>query len=190
MQSLNLKNYILFIIPFLLLSSCSGKLATVKEAGYEEYRIAELAVKHYVDKFNLKEMRLLEQPEAESMYISNWMDGFNEDSLNFKDIKFTFKSPVTKWKPKKMFKDKYLKRKLLMIEDFSKVPEVPLTADSSNTYYSLSNPAFSIDGNFAIIHVSHFSDMIMANLGEGAILVFKRKGNEWEYIGQFSTWIA
>ena len=121
--------------------------------------------------------------------IKRFMKGSPLDSIEFRDVPFQFHTKAaSKWSKSKV--GKCLSDKLLIIEDTEKVPTVlPWETDKIHLYISLSNPVFSVDGQYALIYIN-YSHNIPEPPAEGYIYVFKKQDTEWVQIAKILTTIS
>jgi hypothetical protein len=157
-----------------------GSSTFSKNTESQEYQIAGLALEHF-QKFNL-----LEKPNNEN--ILNYLNGFEYKSFPL-NTKFAFSNHLTnKWNLTNSRWDKDLKEKINIIKNFDAVPKVSLSNhEKAEAYISLSNPAFSKGGDYAIIHANYFFNMIMTE-SYGYLLIFQKIRNRWSYIDKFETY--
>lgn len=167
---------VLFIIS---LGSCSHKI-NKREQLKNEYEIVQLALNH----FKRDEIRLLEIPYNSN--IEGLMRGFSVDSLNLESYTFTFANNKTdKWSIKNNVFSNTLKNKITIIENPDRIEEVSFyTPEKAKEFTRLSNVAFSINNEYALLYIGHFSNMYMGP-SEGYIMIFKFENNKWNYIMKF-----
>lgn len=175
------------ILYFIFIVSLTGYSQEKKD-----YEVAQKAL-FQLDKY--QEFRLLGSPN--NRYIDKCLNGFyahstyGNDVLDFRNFKFSYNSkPVLNWDNKAKCWGKTLSDKISIIDDFSKVPKVSLLdMQKANTYIALSNPAFSEDGNYAIIVYEVFTNIDGGDV-EGVVLIFKKEKGEWVYLHQFTGYIS
>ncbi|QYJ68868.1 hypothetical protein [Flavobacterium litorale] len=184
MQLNTIKHITLLFFVSIIVLGCSSTKKENKVA--ENYEIAQLALK-YIE--NYEKFRLIEEPTF--MVIRDYYDGFTADfTIDLTDHKFTFLGKqVTKWE-RKHFKDKAIKRKLEIIEDFEKVPKVSFHhPEKSDPYLTMSPPLFSDNGEYAVINLNVLSNLEISNM-IGYTLVYRRVNGKWELFVAYEPYLT
>jgi len=157
-----------------------------------DYVIAQKTLEHFAE---YEKFRLIAQPNNEyiqKVCVNGFYSGevYGEETLDLRNLKFTYSNiPVQQWKPESQLWGK-IANKIEIVDDFEKIAKVSLLDyKKANTYIALSNPAFSEDGNYAIIFFEHFTNM-NGTEAEGFFLIFKKVNNEWSFFRQFTVYLT
>ncbi|QYJ68867.1 hypothetical protein [Flavobacterium litorale] len=179
-----IKHITLFFFVGTVVLGCSS---TKKENKVvENYEIAQLALEHIKD---YEKFRLIEEPTF--MVIRDYYDGFTADfTIDLRNHKFTFLGKqVTKWE-RKHFKDKAIKRKLEIIEDYDKVERVSIHEhQKADAYLTMSPPLFSDNGEYAVINLNVLFNMEMSDM-YGYTLVYHRVNGKWELLIAYTPYLT
>jgi len=167
-------NVFLLVIMLVTLYSCKS----IKQlASNDEYTITNLVLKKYND---IPIFRLIMKPE--NSLVVRYKNGILDDSLYFKNTGFSLKKDrIYNWNKNIALGDKSLKKRIDIIEDFSKIKKVdPL---DSQTFISLSNLMYSDDKKYAAIIMNVFHNTNVGDsTAEGYILIYERIDDKWHFV--------
>lgn len=178
--------------------------------GYEKYRVINIPYNEYIENYfsgfysgevygqetndyviaskvlehldHLKQFTILSTPN--NFIISNYLDGFEIKGIAIlKNAKFKFNiNAVYAWEDNEVLLVKAVSDKINIIKE-----ELRKTFDpqQARTYLSLSNPAFSEDGKYAIININFLCNYPLST-PESLIYIFAWENDDWIYKTEFT----
>jgi len=175
---------LLLLFITLSFTGCATK-STISQSINEEYEIVRLAAEQFKT-MKSKQFRLIEKPE--NSFITDYLNGLNHGPFELPGLTFSFiDKPATSW-DKKLIGKTVADKQVIIIEDFKKIPKAPLhESEKSEIYFSLSNPIFSNDGQYALINLNNFFNHAMSP-SEGYIMVFKKENEKWVFQYKFPAY--
>lgn len=178
-----MKKLLLLLIAFSFVS-CAIRLGATKLLN-DEYEIVGLALSEFKT-IKSKQFRLIEKPE--NSFITDYLNGLNHGPFELPGLTFSFiDKPAAAWDKKRIGKT-VADKQVVIIEDFKKIPKAPLhESEKSEIYFSLSNPIFSNDGQYALINLNNFFNHAMSP-SEGYIMVFKKENEKWVFQYKFPAY--
>lgn len=170
----------LLLISFICLQSCCSVKRGLKENS--DYIITEMALENY---FKRDQYRLLKNPDQSS--VDCYYGGFNAGDVLL-DYRFTYKGTGREEWKKEAFLDGNVKDKVLIIDDFSKIPKVNKNKEAKE-YISISRPMYSPDGKYAVIVINSFFNLELSPV-TGYGFVFKKEKGKWKLYVEYVPYVS
>ena len=174
------------IVLLLFFVGCATKSNSFHSLN-EEAEIVRLAAEQYktmeYEKFNILEI-------PNNHYIEYYLKGLYQGPIELPGVTFSYTpNPILKWDKKKLGKS-IASKKVVIVKNYDKIPIVSWeTPEKASPYFSFSNPAFSKDGQYAIININFLPNLELYG-GLGYIMIFKKINGQWVYQDKFEAYLT
>ncbi|GGB86242.1 hypothetical protein GCM10007424_27880 [Flavobacterium suaedae] len=171
---------ILILVSLMCLQSCCSVKRGLKENS--DYKLITIALEKY---FKREQYCILKKPD--NSMTDYYYGGFTAKDVLL-DYRFTYKGTGREEWKKEAFLEGDIKDKVLIIDDFSKIPKVNSDKEAKE-YMSISRPMYSQDGIYAVIVINSFFNIELSPV-TGYGFVFKKEKGKWKLYLEYVPYVS